>query len=143
MKRWLMSELPQEIKWQYFRRSVVREVLRDVSEYGLPAGVEITLAFVTDYPGVQLPADVVKNFPDKIRIAFRQGYFWNLHVSYTEISVEVTLGTKQRIVIPCAALTGFYIPASGITVEMMCVPSEFAGRLMPNGVVDCTEQRAS
>lgn len=136
-----MSSLPQEVKWQYFRRSTVREILRDVSERGLPEGIEMTVAFVTGYPGVRLPDDVVKNFPDKIRIALRRGYFWNLRVSYTEISVEVTLGVKQRIAIPFAAVTGFYIPASGIVMEMACLSTEFANQVLPDGVIDYTERK--
>jgi hypothetical protein len=136
----MSSGLPQEVRWQFFKRSSVRDILQDIYAHGMPEDeCDVTISFVTKYPGVILPAKTVADFPSVIRIALRYGYFWDLQVSYTEVAVDVMLSSRQRIVIPFASMVGFYSTYGKVQLEMDAISTEFAQKILPHGVLDCAK----
>src|ERR1700730_8644545 len=101
-------------------RDVVRRVLADVAEEGLPGDHHCYIAFRTGHPGVVMPRSLRDLYPEEMSLIL-QHRFWNLAVDDDGFAVELTFsGSRQRLEIPFAALTMFADPSA-----------EFALRFVP------------
>ena len=101
-------------------RDVVRRVLADVAEEGLPGDHHFYIGFRTGHPGVVMPRSLRDLYPEEMSLIL-QHRFWNLAVDDDGFAVELTFsGSRQRLEIPFAALTMFADPSA-----------EFALRFMP------------
>ena len=101
-------------------RDVVRRVLADVAEEGLPGDHHFYIGFRTGHPGVVMPRSLRDLYPEEMSLIL-QHRFWNLAVNDDGFAVELTFsGSRQRLEIPFAALTMFADPSA-----------EFALRFMP------------
>ncbi|MBM3510524.1 MAG: hypothetical protein FJX61_10370 [Alphaproteobacteria bacterium] len=92
-------------------RGVVKTVLEGVAERGLPGAHHLYISFRTDFPGVLIPDQLRRKFPEEITIVL-QHQFWGLTVR--DDSFEVTLsfgGVHELLSVPFAALTGFVDPS--------------------------------
>jgi uncharacterized protein len=93
-------------------RDVVRRVLAQVAEHGLPGEHHFFIAFKTDHPGVVVPRFMRDLYPDQTKIVL-QHQFWDLAVDSELFSVTLSFnGQRQRLTIPFAALTVFVDPAA-------------------------------
>ncbi len=98
-------------------RGVVRQVLRRVSEVGLPGEHHFFLTFRTGHPDAALPPALRKTHPEEMTIVL-QHQFTDLVV--TEEAFSVTLrfdGVPRRLTVPFAALTGFLDPAGPLGLQ--------------------------
>jgi hypothetical protein len=103
-------------------RDAVRRVLAQVAEHGLPGEHHFYIGFETAHPGVEIPRFLHEQFPDEMTIIL-QHQFWGLAVDDDVFSVFLSFGgSKQRLLIPFAALTAFADPAA-----------QFALRFAPAG----------
>lgn len=101
-------------------RDVVRRVLANVAEEGLPGDHHFYIGFRTGHPGVVMPRSLRDLYPEEMSLIL-QHQFWNLAVNDDGFAVELTFsGSRQRLEIPFAALTMFADPSA-----------EFALRFMP------------
>jgi hypothetical protein len=101
-------------------RDVVRRVLADVAEQGLPGDHHFYIGFRTGHPGVVMPRSLRDLYPEEMSLIL-QHRFWNLAVDDDGFAVELTFsGSRHRLEIPFAALTMFADPSA-----------EFALRFMP------------
>jgi len=92
-------------------RGVVRKVLADVAQGGLPGEHHFNITFKTHAQGVQLSARMRKEYPVEMTIIL-QHQFWGLKV--TDQGFEVGLSfhkVPETLIIPYEALTGFYDPS--------------------------------
>ncbi len=92
-------------------RGVVRKVLREVSETGLPGEHHFYIAFDTTAPGVRMSSRLRNQYPSEMTIVL-QHQFWDLAV--TEHAMEIGLsfnGIPERLLIPFAAIRGFFDPS--------------------------------
>jgi hypothetical protein len=93
-------------------RDVVRRVLAQVAEHGVPGDHHFFIAFKTDHPGVGLPRFLRDLYPDETKIVL-QNQFWDLAVDTEMFSVTLSFnGQRQRLTIPFSALTVFVDPAA-------------------------------
>jgi len=93
-------------------RDVVRRVLEQVAEYGLPGEHHLYIGFRTDFPGVQVPRGLRQQYPREVTVIL-QNQFWGLEVTPEDFSVILAFGgTRQRILVPFAALTAFADPSA-------------------------------
>ena len=92
-------------------RDVVRHVLAEAAEQGLPGDHHFFISFRTDHPGTRISESLRADYPEEITIVL-QHQFWDL--ATTDHSFEVGLffkGVPERLLVPFDALTGFYDPS--------------------------------
>jgi uncharacterized protein len=100
-------------------RDVVRRVLADVAEQGLPGDHHFYIGFRTGHPGVVMPRSLRDLYPEEMSLIL-QHQFWNLAVNDDGFAVELTFsGRRQRLEIPFAALTMFADPAAELALRFM------------------------
>jgi hypothetical protein len=116
-------------------KSVLRKVLTDVVQHGLPAEHHFFISFRTDAPGVRVSSRLREKYPDEMTIVL-QHQFWELSV--TEHTFEVGLsfsGIPEKLLIPFDAITAFFDPSVqfGLKFEIGEVPDEEPGESMNDG----------
>ncbi|HYO14048.1 MAG TPA: ClpXP protease specificity-enhancing factor SspB [Thermoanaerobaculia bacterium] len=91
-------------------RGVVRRVLTQVVEHGLPGEHHFYIGFRTSHPGVEVPRFLRDQYPEEMTIIL-QHQFWELEVDEEAFSVVLSFGgSRHRLRIPFAALTAFADP---------------------------------
>jgi hypothetical protein len=92
-------------------RGVVREALARAAANGLPGAHHFYITFRTHFPGLRLPDDLARQYPDEMTIVLEH-QFWELEVSEPSFSVTLSFHNKpERLVIPFEAITAFADPA--------------------------------
>ncbi len=92
-------------------RSVVRSVLMQVAEKGLPGSHHFYISFRSNDPGVILPEYLRSKYPDEMTIVLQHQY-WDLIVTPTHFEVTVSFNKQQEhIKVPFAALSAFVDPS--------------------------------
>lgn len=92
-------------------RSVVRRVLRQVGDKGLPGSHHFYISFRSTDPGVQLPEYLRAKYPEEMTIVLQHQY-WDLIITEDHFEVTVSFNKQQeRIKVPFAALSAFVDPS--------------------------------
>ncbi len=92
-------------------RGVVRTVLADAAEKGLPGEHHFKITFATAAPGVRLSERMRAQYPQAMTIVL-QHQFWDLVVGDEAFEVGLSFGgVPERLAVPFAAITAFYDPA--------------------------------
>lgn len=92
-------------------RGVVRRVLRQVAEKGLPGSHHFYISFRSTDPGVRLPEYLKAKYPEEMTIVLQHQY-WDLAPGETFFSVTLQFGGQpKRLSVPYAAVTRFYDPS--------------------------------
>ena len=92
-------------------RSVVRRVLTQVAEKGLPGSHHFYISFRSTDPGVQLPDYLRAKYPEEMTIVLQHQY-WDLVIGSNDFEVTVSFNKQQeRIRVPFAALSAFVDPS--------------------------------
>jgi len=92
-------------------RSVVRRVLRQVADKGLPGSHHFYISFRSNDPGVQLPEYLRAKYPEEMTIVLQHQY-WDLVLTEEFFEVTVSFNKQQeRIKVPFAALSAFVDPS--------------------------------
>lgn len=99
-------------------RKVVRDVLSQAAEQGLPGDHHFYLTFGTQDEGVLLTPRLHSQFPDEMTIVL-QHQFWNLSVDQSGFSVTLRFGGKpERLTVPWTALRSFADPSVGFGLQL-------------------------
>ena len=92
-------------------RSVVRRVLTQVADKGLPGSHHFYISFRSTDPGVQLPEYLRAKYPEEMTIVLQHQY-WDLTINDEFFEVTVSFNKQQeRIKVPFAALSAFVDPS--------------------------------
>jgi hypothetical protein len=92
-------------------RSVVRRVLTQVAEKGLPGSHHFYISFRSNDPGVVLPEYLRAKYPEEMTIVLQHQY-WDLILGPNHFEVTVSFNKQQeRIRVPFAALSAFVDPS--------------------------------
>ena len=92
-------------------RGVVRRVLRQVGEKGLPGSHHFYISFRSTDPGVNLPDYLRAKYPEEMTIVLQHQY-WDLIITDEFFEVTVSFNKQQeRIKVPFAALSAFVDPS--------------------------------
>jgi hypothetical protein len=92
-------------------RSVVRRVLTQVAEKGLPGSHHFYISFRSTDPGVELPDYLRAKYPEEMTIVLQHQY-WDLILAPDSFEVTVSFNKQQeRIKVPFAALSAFVDPS--------------------------------
>ena len=92
-------------------RGVVRRVLRQVADKGLPGSHHFYISFRSTDPGVKLPDYLRAKYPDEMTIVLQHQY-WDLIITDEFFEVTVSFNKQQeRIKVPFGALSAFVDPS--------------------------------
>ena len=104
-------------------RGVVRQVLTDAAKKGLPGEHHFYISFYTGADGVKISPRLREQYPEEITIIL-QHQFWDLVVRETHFEVGLTFGgVPERLVVPFAAIKGFFDPSVQFGLQFETVTS--------------------
>jgi len=91
--------------------NVVRQAVDFAVENGLPGKHHFYITFKTEHPGVDIPEQLHKRYPDEMTIVL-QHQFWNLSTAGNAISVDLSFNQKlEHLHIPFASIVTFADPS--------------------------------
>ncbi|UGV25789.1 hypothetical protein E0H22_08885 [Rhodopseudomonas boonkerdii] len=92
-------------------RGVLRKVLIDAAEHGLPGEHHFFITFVSKADGVKLSPRLLAQYPEEMTVIL-QHQFWDLTVTEDRFEVGLSFnGIPERLVVPFAAIKSFYDPS--------------------------------
>jgi hypothetical protein len=103
-------------------RGVLRRVLTDAAEHGLPGEHHFFITFLSTADGVKLSPRLLAQYPEEMTIIL-QHQFWDLVVTEDRFEVGLSFGgIPERLVVPFAAIKSFLDPS--VEFGMQFEPSE-------------------
>jgi len=111
-------------------RGLVRKVLLEVAQTGLPGEHHFFVTFDTRHPGVRISSRLRAQYPTDMTIVL-QHQFWDLKVSESEFEVGLSFkGVPERLLVPFRAVSSFVDPHVGFGLKFD-VPAEPAQAVAP------------
>lgn len=102
-------------------RDVVRNALTMVARDGLPGEHHFYISFFTQYPGVEIPDHLRKQYPEEMTIVL-QYQFFGLKVDPELFSVTLSFNNiREKLVIPFQAITTFADPSVNFALQFQSV----------------------
>jgi hypothetical protein len=92
-------------------RGVLRRVLTDAAEHGLPGDHHFFITFVSTAEGVKLSPRLLAQYPEEMTVIL-QHQFWDLVVTDDRFEVGLSFGgIPERLVVPFNAIKSFFDPS--------------------------------
>ena len=108
-------------------RGVLRRVLTDAAEHGLPGEHHFFITFLSTADGVKLSPRLLAQYPEEMTIIL-QHQFWDLVVTEDRFEVGLSFGgIPERLVVPFAAIKSFLDPS--VQFGLQFEPSETAAEV--------------
>jgi hypothetical protein len=103
-------------------RGVLRRVLSDAAEHGLPGEHHFFITFLSKADGVKLSPRLLAQYPEEMTIIL-QHQFWDLVVTEDRFEVGLSFGgIPERLVVPFSAIKSFFDPS--VQFALQFEPSE-------------------
>lgn len=92
-------------------RGVLRRVLTDAAEHGLPGEHHFFITFKSKADGVAISSRLLAQYPEEMTIIL-QHQFWDLTVTEDHFEVGLSFGgVPERLVVPFSAIKSFFDPS--------------------------------
>jgi len=92
-------------------RGVLRNVLIDVAQHGLPGEHHFFITFMSKADGVRLSTRLLAQYPEEMTVVL-QHQFWDLIVTEDRFEVGLSFGgIPERLVVPFASIKSFFDPS--------------------------------
>jgi uncharacterized protein len=92
-------------------RGVLRNVLTDVAQHGLPGDHHFFITFVSTADGVRLSPRLLAQYPEEMTVIL-QHQFWDLVVTEDRFEVGLSFGgIPERLVVSFSAIKSFFDPS--------------------------------
>jgi hypothetical protein len=92
-------------------RGVLRNVLTDVAQHGLPGEHHFFITFLSKADGVKLSTRLLAQYPEEMTVIL-QHQFWDLVVTEDRFEVGLSFGgIPERLVVPFSAIKSFFDPS--------------------------------
>src|ERR1041384_4454335 len=92
-------------------RGVLRRVLADAAEHGLPGEHHFFITFISTAEGVKLSPRLLAQYPEEMTVIL-QHQFWDLVVTDDRFEVGLSFGgIPERLVVPFSAIKSFFDPS--------------------------------
>jgi hypothetical protein len=92
-------------------RGVLRRVLTDAAEHGLPGEHHFFITFVSTAEGVKLSPRLLAQYPEEMTVIL-QHQFWDLVVTEDRFEVGLSFnGIPERLVVPFSSIKSFFDPS--------------------------------
>jgi hypothetical protein len=128
-----VDHIRYDILAQEALRGVVRTVLADAAEKGLPGEHHFKITFATAAPGVRLSERMRMQYPEAMTIVL-QHQFWDLVVGDDLFEVGLSFGgITERLAVPFEAITAFYDPAVQFGFQFETIEVEASGERPAGG----------
>ena len=93
-------------------RGVLRHVLKDAAENGLPGDHHFYITFLTNAEGVNVSSRLHAQYPEEMTVIL-QHQFWDLKVDDRHFEVGLSFGgIPEKLVVPFSAIKGFFDPSA-------------------------------
>ncbi|WP_041359016.1 SspB family protein [Nitrobacter hamburgensis] len=114
-------------------RGVLRRVLTDAAEQGLPGEHHFFITFMSKADGVKISPRLLAQHPEEMTIIL-QHQFWDLTVSEERFEVGLSFGgIPERLVVPFNSIKSFYDPSVQFGLQFEPAETETAAADMPPG----------
>ncbi len=118
-------------------RGVLRRVLTDAAEHGLPGEHHFYITFLSNGDGVKISPRLLSQYPQEMTIIL-QHQFWDLIVTDDQFEVGLSFGgIPERLVVPFSAIKSFFDPSVQFGLQF-----ETADLSAPEATSDETAQAA-
>ena len=110
-------------------RGVLRRVLTDAAEHGLPGEHHFFITFLSTAEGVKLSPRLLAQYPEEMTVIL-QHQFWDLVVTEDRFEVGLSFGgIPERLVVPFNSIKSFFDPSVqfGLQFEPSDAAPESAG----------------
>ena len=105
-------------------RGVLRQVLKDAAEQGLPGEHHFYITFISTADGVKISPRLLSQYPTEMTVIL-QHQFWDLIVTDDRFEVGLSFnGIPERLVIPFSSIKSFFDPS--VQFGLQFEPSEEA-----------------
>jgi hypothetical protein len=92
-------------------RGVLRRVLTDAAEHGLPGDHHFFITFLSTAEGVKLSPRLLAQYPQEMTVIL-QHQFWDLVVTEDRFEVGLSFGgIPERLVVPFNSIKSFFDPS--------------------------------
>ena len=92
-------------------RGVLRRVLADAAEHGLPGEHHFFITFLSTAEGVKLSPRLLAQYPEEMTVIL-QHQFWDLVVTEDRFEVGLSFGgIPERLVVPFSSINRFFDPS--------------------------------
>ena len=109
-------------------RGVLRRVLSDAAQHGLPGEHHFFITFLSTADGVKLSPRLLAQYPEEMTIIL-QHQFWDLVVTEDRFEVGLSFGgIPERLVVPFAAIKSFLDPS--VQFGLQFEPSDTATEVL-------------
>jgi len=106
-------------------RGVLRRVLSDAAEHGLPGEHHFFITFLSTAEGVKLSPRLLAQYPEEMTVIL-QHQFWDLVVTEDRFEVGLSFGgIPERLVVPFNSIKSFFDPS--VQFGLQFDPAESAG----------------
>lgn len=106
-------------------RGVLKHVLTDAAEHGLPGEHHFYITFLSKAEGVKISPRLLSQYPQEMTVIL-QHQFWDLVVTDDRFEVGLSFnGIPERLVIPFSAIKSFFDPSVqfGLQFEPVDAPA--------------------
>ena len=126
-------------------RGVLRQVLKDAAEHGLPGEHHFYITFVSTAEGVKISPRLLSQYPQEMTIIL-QHQFWDLVVTDDRFEVGLSFnGIPERLVIPFSSIKSFFDPSVQFGLQFEAneeTASAPSAEIVPAPVAEPTSQEA-
>src|SRR5579871_6976543 len=92
-------------------RGVLRRVLADAAEHGLPGDHHFFITFASTAEGVKISPRLLAQYPEEMTVIL-QHQFWDLVVTEDRFEVGLSFGgIPERLLVPFSAIKSFFDPS--------------------------------
>jgi hypothetical protein len=110
-------------------RGVLRRVLTDAAEHGLPGEHHFFITFLSTADGVKLSPRLLAQYPEEMTVIL-QHQFWDLVVTEDRFEVGLSFGgIPERLVVPFNSIKSFFDPS--VQFGLQFEPSDTAAAETP------------
>ena len=98
-------------------RGLVKKVLTEVAQAGLPGEHHFFVTFNTHYPGVRISSRLAAEYPGEMTVVL-QHQFWDLAVTDSAFEVGLSFkGVPEKLHVPLRAITSFVDPHASFALK--------------------------
>jgi len=106
-----------DILVQEAARGVIRKVLQETAQAGLPGEHHFFITFVTTAPGVRISSALRERYPEQMTIVIQHQY-WDLKAHEKGFEIVLSFSdVPEKLEIPYSAIRGFYDPHANFEME--------------------------
>jgi hypothetical protein len=112
-------------------RGVLRRVLADAAEHGLPGEHHFFITFLSTAEGVKLSPRLLAQYPEEMTVIL-QHQFWDLKVIEDRFEVGLSFGgIPERLVVPFNSIKSFFDPSVQFGLQFEAAEPERPATTLP------------